>query len=372
MKMKKAIRIGLTTGLTGFLCLLLQAGDIAAQSANTNGRGLTPELTAKLAAMPLKCIGTEWPNKTGHKSVAASDHVLLPSELHPSFYGCLDWHSSVHGHWMLLRLLRLYPEFSERDRVVEVLGRSFQPEKLMAEAAYFGKYGDYTFERTYGWAWLLKLDQELSMMKDSRSVNWRASLKPLRDTMVTLWKRFLPKQTYAIRVGTHGNTAFGMGFALDWARAEGDTAFEQLLVEKAKEHFGMDRKIPAHLEPNGSDFFSPSLEAAELMSAIMLPGDFVKWFDRYYTKEGIERITSTPVVSDRTDYQLVHLDGLSLTRAWCMQHIAKSLPPKHRYRALFERTADEFIVKALPHVTSGNYGGDHWLASFAVYALTGK
>jgi hypothetical protein len=339
-------------------------------SVITRAQMLTEDIAVKLSRMPMHCINAEWPNKTSHLSDGKADHILLPSELHPSFYGCLDWHSSVHGHWLLVRVLKMFPQISNRDTIINCLNNSFVDEKIRLEAAYFSKYtASNTYERTYGWAWLLQLDKELLTWDSKEARQWRKALQPLTDTIVKLWKTYLPKQTYPNRTGVHPNTAFGLAFALDWARASGDTAFANVIEKKARLFYLDNQKVPAYFEPDGSDFFSPTLEAADLMRRVLKKKDFTAWFNTYYDTRSINRLTQLPVVSDRTDYQIVHLDGLSLSRAWCMKGIASSLTDGHPIKKKFTDTANSFIKATLPNVISGNYGGDHWLATFALYAL---
>ena len=332
---------------------------------------LTDEIAAKLAEKPVKCINQEYPNKTAHVINAEKDAVLTPLQLHPSFYGCFDWHSSVHGHWMLVRLLKSKPHLANKEEIIELLNSSFQPEKLKEEAQYFTKYAiSMNFERTYGWAWLLKLDEELLTWDHPKAKEWHQNLKPLTDEILRLWKVYLPKQTYPNRTGVHPNSAFAMAFAIDWARASKDTIFENQLTEKAKYFYLKDEKTPAYLEPDGSDFFSPSLEIADLMRRILPQKEFVKWFNGFYEKRSIANISQIPIISDINDFQTVHLVGLSFTRAWTMKGISKSLPNNHPLKNQFATTSDKFLANALPLLFQGNYGGDHWLASFAVYALS--
>ncbi len=339
-------------------------------SISVTAQKLDENTAANLARLPLRCITNEYPNKVNHSAEADADARLLPHELHPSFYGCLDWHSSVHGHWLLVRVLKQFPTISNRDSIIATLNNSFQSDKILAEADYFTKYKNTnTFERTYGWAWLLKLDQELITWNDPNAKQWHETLQPLIKKVVSIWKAFLPKQTYPNRTGVHPNTAFGLVFALDWSRVSGDTAFEHLIIAKAKEHYLDNTNTPAYLEPDGTDFLSPSLEIADLMMRVLSKEKFVSWLSHFYSAKSIQRITTMPVVNDRTDMMIVHLDGLSLSRAWCMKGIASVLPSTHPWKKLFAQKADEFLTNALPHVTSGNYGGDHWLASFALYAL---
>ena len=205
---------------------------------------------------------------------------------------------------------------------------------------------------------------------DPMARRWHAALQPLTQKVVQLWKNFLPKQTYPNRSGVHPNTAFGLVFAIDWARRVRDTSFENLIIKSAKTYYLNSIATPAYLEPDGSDFLSPSLEIADLMRRVLSKTAFVEWLNKFYEPRSISRITQTPVVSDRTDFQIVHLDGLSLSRAWCMKGIAAQLPSSHPLKKKFETTAADFLKQALPNVTSGNYGGDHWLASFALYALS--
>lgn len=333
----------------------------------------TDEVAQKLAEKPLHCIHQEYPNKTAHVINTPKDAVMTPQELHPSFYGCFDWHSSVHGHWMLVRILKLKPNFSKFNETVAILDQSFRPEKIKTEADYFTKFEvAKNFERTYGWAWLLKLDEELATWNHPKAKEWHQNLKPLTNEIVRLWKEYLPKQTYPNRTGVHPNTAFAMAFAIDWARAVGDKNFENQLVEKSKYFYLKDQNTPAYLEPDGSDFFSSSLQIADLMWRILPQKDFTNWLNQFYNKKSLENISKIPIISDINDYQTVHLVGLSFTRAWCMNGIAAALPKQHRWKKHFSETSDQFLANALPLVFQGNYGGDHWLASFAVYALSAE
>ena len=334
---------------------------------------LTDEIALKLSEKPLHCISEEYPNKTGHVINAQKDALLTPQQLHPVFYGCLDWHSSVHGHWMLVRLLKTNASISNSEQIMNVLETSFQPDKIKEEASYFTKYEvAKNFERTYGWAWLLKLDEELATWEHPKAKIWRQSLKPLTNEILRLWKDYLPKQTYPNRTGVHPNSAFGLAFALDWARATEDKVFEQQLIEKSKYFYLKDNKTPAYLEPDGSDFFSPSLQIADLMRRILPQKEFIIWLNKFYEKKSLQNISQIPVISDINDYQTVHLVGLSFTRAWCMKGIANTLPENHKWKHHFNRTSEKFLSNAIPLVFQGNYGGDHWLASFAVYALSVK
>lgn len=331
---------------------------------------LTLEGAEHLAALPLKCIGQEYPNDPNHLSSSDSDQLRTPRQIHPAFYGCLDWHSCVHGHWMLVRLLKLFPEIKDAANIRAVLDKTFAPENILAEAAYFNTATSRTFERTYGWGWALKLQQELLTWNDPDAKKWSQSLQPLTDTILNLWTTFLPKQTYPSRTGTHGNTAFGLVFALDYARAVGNKSFEKAIITTAKKLFNTDKNIPALWEPNGYDFLSPSLEEADLMRRILPTGQFIKWFNSFYSTAGLKNMLQLPVVSDRTDYLIVHLDGLCFSRSWCMRGIAEKLPITDKRRKILQAAAIHQLNAGLNNVVTGGYGGEHWLASFAVYALS--
>ncbi len=326
---------------------------------------------ARLAELPLHCIRQEYPNKTAHTIESAADAQLTPRQLHPAFYGCLDWHSSVHGHWMLVRLLKTNPGMAKEAAIRATLADSFTREAVSGELTYFKTYKlANTFERTYGWAWLLKLDEELRDWDDPQGKQWSAALQPLTNLIVELWSAYLPKQTYPNRTGVHPNTAFGLVFALDWARAAKHGKFEAQILERGKNYYLSNIAVAAIQEPDGTDFLSPSLEVADLMRRVLPPAEFPAWFNKYLSASALANVTKPPKVSDRSDYQIVHLDGLSLSRAWCLQGIAGALPPRNARRQQLIAAAKQLVDAALPHVTAGNYGGEHWLASFAVYALS--
>lgn len=333
--------------------------------------GLSEAGASFLAQLPLHCIQTEYPNKPNHTIETAQEVALSPKQLHPSFYGCLDWHSSVHGHWMLVKILKTYPNLPETQQIIAMLENSFSTENLQKEADYFNQYKlAKGFERTYGWAWVLKLDEELLTWDSPMAKRWHKSLQPLTQVIVQRWMEYLPKQTYPNRTGVHPNTAFGMVFALDWARTTKNSAFEQLLVQRSKDYYFKNKAVAAMLEPDGTDFLSPSLEIADLMRRVLAPQAFVQWFNQFYTAEGLKNVLQLPIVSDRSDYQIVHLDGLALSKAWCLLGIAKQLPKTDLRKKQFQEKATTFLQKTLPNIANGNYGGDHWLGSFAMYALS--
>jgi hypothetical protein len=333
---------------------------------------LTQAEASHFASLALKCINRELPNKPEHVINSSTD-VQSPRALHPAFYGCYDWHSSVHGHWMLVRLLKTFETLPESKQIRKAINENITVDNIRAEAAYLAQPNRQSFERTYGWAWLLKLAEELHSWDDSDGDAWADALQPLVDTIVKSYKNFLPKQTYPIRTGVHPNTAFGLALALDYAKTIGDHDFESLLAERSRTYFGKDVNYPGAWEPGGEDFFSAALMEADLMRRVMKPGEFDMWFQRFLpgVAQGNPVALMEPaIVTDRTDPKLVHLDGLNLSRAWCMRSIAKALPAGSPSRLALSKAADKHASAALAHVASGDYAGEHWLASFAIYLLT--
>jgi len=337
---------------------------------------LNTETASGFARIALDCVGREFPNKPGHV-MNDSTEVEPPSALHPAFYGCFDWHSSVHGHWMLVRLLGLFPEMPEADEIRRALARDLTADNIMAEAEYFRQEGRASFERTYGWAWLLKLAEETGRSSDPEVRKWRENLQPLVEVIRERYMEFLPRQTYPIKRGVHPNTAFGISFALDFARAEGDTELEELLIDTSMKYFYYCGVVecPAWWEPDGDDFFSPCLMIGDLMRKVLPGGKFKQWLARFLPelRYGIPESLLVPAeVSDRTDPKIVHLDGLNLSRAWCMRGIAAALPEGDDRRTILEESACAHAEATLPHIASGSYEGEHWLASFAVFLLAGE
>jgi hypothetical protein len=333
---------------------------------------LNSKQASAFARLALKGLSKEYPNKPEHVLSGPAD-VKAPVALHPAFYGSYDWHSSVHGHWMLVRLIRLFPELKEAPEIRAVLSAHLTPENLKTEAEYFARKDSRSFERPYGWAWLLKLAQELNGWDDPDARRWAKNLRPLAEVIVTRYLEFFPKQTYPIRTGVHPNTAFGLSFAHDYARSVGDSKLIGLVVERARSYFGADIDVPAAWEPGGADFFSPSLIEADLMRRVLAPAEFRVWLTRFLpgaARSEPRALFEPATVTDRTDPQLVHLDGLNLSRAWCMRSIAAALPDDEAARAALESSAARHARAALEHVASGDYAGEHWLASFAVYLLS--
>ena len=349
---------------------------VAAQTkpdmAATTNLSLSQENASHFAQLALKCVSREFPNKPDHVINDAND-VKSPRAMHPSFYGCFDWHSSVHGHWMLVRLLRLFPALPEAARIRNALNANLAAENITVEVAYLSQENRQSFERTYGWAWLLKLAEELHDWKDEDGARWSQNLTPLADALVAKYIAFLPKQTYPIRTGVHPNTAFGIAFALDYARTVKNEKFASLLEERSRTYYGNDANYPGAWEPGGEDFFSPAMMEADLMRRVLKPSDFVSWFHKFLPDiEGGKPsgLLAPATVSDRSDPKIVHLDGLNLTRAWCMRNIATALPASDPVRKVLAQSAKAHAEDALAHVASGDYAGEHWLASFAVYLLS--
>ncbi|MFO0965430.1 MAG: DUF2891 domain-containing protein [Gemmataceae bacterium] len=324
---------------------------------------------ARFAQLALKGIQREYPNKPGDVLSSAED-VKPPRATHPAFFGSYDWHSAVHGHWMLVRLLRLFPDLPERDAIRKALAANLSAKNLKAEADYFSRPGTQSYERPYGWSWLLKLAEELHGWDDADGKKWSKNLKPLADVLARRYVSYFPKQTYPIRSGVHSSTAFGLTFALDYARAAGDKELARVIEERARKYFGKDVDAPARWEPDGADFFSPSLMEADLMRRVMPAKEFAAWFHRFLpgiAKGEPKTLLEPATVSDRSDPQIVHLDGLNLSRAWCMRSIAAALPKDDRARRVLTEAARRHAAAGLEHVASGDYVGEHWLASFAVY-----
>jgi hypothetical protein len=356
-----------------FAILALGAVSTKAQmTAWLPNMSLTQSQASRFASLALKCISREYPNKPEHVMNNSRD-VDNPKKLHPAFYGCFDWHSSVHGHWMLVRLLRTFPNLPEAAQIRKAIDANLKAENIAGEVVYLKQPNRQSFERTYGWAWLLKLAEELSLWDDSDGKRWSRELQPLVDALVNQYITFLPKQTYPIRTGVHPNTAFGLAFAIDYAKTAGDEKLRALIAERSRTYFGKDASYPGNWEPGGEDFFSPALMEADLMRRVMKPAEFRRWFHRFLpqlTMQGSRNLLRPAIVTDRTDPKLVHLDGLNLSRAWCMRSIVSALPAADASRRVLAESARAHAADALAHVASGDYAGEHWLASFAVYLLS--
>lgn len=322
--------------------------------------------------MALSGIDREYPYKPGDVLAGAQD-VVAPRVKHPVFYGHFDWHSSVHGHWMLVRLLRLHPQAIWAQEVRGVLDKHFTEKALAAEAAHFSIKENKSFERMYGWAWVMRLGVELRTWDDADAKRWATYLQPLENQLAALMKEYLPKLEWPVRCGFHPETAFPLSQFFDWSVVTRDDAMQQLIREKARRFYGKDRDYPVSYEPSGNDFFSPGLNVADLMRRVLTEKEFSLWLHEYFPDlaEGKLGNLLTPAhVSDPGDGHLIHLAGLNLTRAWTMKGIAHSLQENDGRRKILLESAAAHTLAGLQHVSSGHYEGEHWLASFAVYLLT--
>jgi len=334
-------------------------------------RSMTLEQAEGFVKLALAGIDREFPNKTGHVTTGPDD-LRTPRAMHPVFYGHFDWHSSVHGHWMLLRLLKRFPDAPFAAEVRRVLKQRLTDVGLKAEADYFQPKENRGFERMYGWAWALRLATELHGWDDPDGRQWAANLKPLERQLTSLSKEYLPKLDWPVRCGFHPESAFALSQMLDYAHSIGDRDFEMLLKAKARSFYLKDQAYPTAYEPSGNDFFSPGLNVADLMRRVLSRDEFGAWLSAYLPRlaAGEAGNLLIPVsVSDATDGQLVHLAGLNLSRAWTMRGIASGLPESDVRRKILLESASKHSAAGLPMVTSGHYEGDHWLASFAVYLL---
>ncbi|CAN5683314.1 DUF2891 domain-containing protein [soil metagenome] len=373
---------------SAILCLLVLASQTLQASverslprSNREGFVISQEQASHFARLALKCTRKEYPNKIEH-AMSDANQVATPKLLHPAFYGCYDWHSSVHGHWLLAHLLRLYPELPEDRAIRETLNANLTEENIRAEDDYFKASGRQSYERPYGWAWFLKLHEELYLWNDADAQKWFKALQPLADTIAQKYVDFFGKLTYPIRVGTHFNSAFGLSFALDYAnsvkssnpeRQQALNKLKERIVESSRRYYMPDVNYPAAWEPGGDDFLSGALIEADLMRRVLKPREFRRWFYRFLRgiAQGRPNNLLTPaVVSDRSDPKIVHLDGLNLSRAWCMRNIASTLPRTNPARRVLVESAKRHAEATLKHVSSGSYEGEHWLASFAVYMLS--
>jgi hypothetical protein len=333
---------------------------------------LTSDLASHFARTALGHVTREWPNKMDHVLTGPED-VRGPRELHPIFFGSFDWHSCVHGHWLLARLLRRFPDLPQAGAIRALFDDQFTQNKVAGEVAYLARPSARGFERPYGWAWLLMLQGELARHSSDDGRRWAATLKPLADAFVARFHDYLPLATYPVRMGLHANTAFALILARDYAAAVGDTTLAALCAQRARHWYLADTNCNA-LEPSQSDFLSPTLIVAACLRGVLPDAEFRNWFAAYLpsAQYGEPATLFTPAtVADRSDGQIAHLDGLNLSRAWCWRLIADVLPANDSLRARAEAAIAVHLQSALPHV-AGDYMGEHWLASFALLALDPK
>ncbi|HSQ33019.1 MAG TPA: DUF2891 domain-containing protein [Gemmatimonadaceae bacterium] len=324
---------------------------------------------SKLASLVLAHVRQEYPNKLDHALTGPHD-LAPPSVLHPVFYGSFDWHSNVHGYWLLATLYRRLPSLPERARIRSLFDEQLTVDKVAGELAYLNQPSRGAFERPYGWAWLLMLAAELARADSAEGGRWHAALAPLARAFADHFRAFLPKAAYPIRVGTHFNTAFALSLALEYADACDDADLAALVRTKAHAWYGGDRDCQAW-EPGGDDFLSPALVEAECMRRVFAPDDWSRWMDGFLPRlaSGEPRTLFVPAnVSDRSDGKIAHLDGLNLSRAWCWRSIAQGWGERDPRRAAALESANAHLRASLPHVAD-DYAGSHWLATYALLAL---
>ena len=316
----------------------------------------------RLARLPLDCISTPLPYKAGH-TISKAEDLAMPQNHHPAFYGCFDWHSAVHGHWSLVYLMKTFPDLEATAEAREKLNQNLTKENIEKEVAYFSM-NRYTksFERTYGWAWLLKLQEELYTWDDPDAKRWYENIRPLAAYISTAYVDYFPKLVYPIRVGEHTNTAFGLSFAYDYAQKVGDEPLKKMIEESALRFYQNDSSCPINWEPSGYDFLSPCLQEVDIMRKVLPRVSFQSWLLEFLPELYAGEMTLEPgKIIDRTDGKLVHLDGLNFSRAWCLY----PLTGNDNARTL----ADQHLDYSLQKITDGDYAGQHWLASFALYAF---
>ncbi len=341
-------------------------GSAAVNKAQDSNPEVKIELTLKeanrLAQLPLECIQNPLPYKSGIV-IAKEEDLAMPIVHHPAFYGCFDWHSAVHGHWSLVYLMKEFPKLAEKEKAMKMLSENLTAENIKTELAYFSLNDQSkTFERTYGWAWLLKLAEELYTWDIPQAQDWYKNLKPLTDHLAASYQTYLPKLVYPIRVGEHSNTGFGLSFAYDYSVTVGDAALKSSIETQAMRLYEADAGCPITWEPSGYDFLSPCLQEMDIMRKIMDDTQFEKWSQAFLPDLFKGKLDLEPGrVKDRSDGKLVHLDGLNFSRAWCLYSLKNCNNCK--------RIADRHLDYSLSKITDGDYAGQHWLASFALYAF---
>ena len=359
--------------LLPLIALICQGSPLAADEVAAGAAaGLTAGEADRFAKLALDCVGREYPNKIAHVLSSDAD-VRPPRELTPAFFGCFDWHSSVHGHWLLARLARRFLGAPFVPAARSALSRSLTEANVAAEVAYLEGSGRATFERPYGLAWLLQLAAELREWDDPEAKGWSAALAPLEKAAARRLADWIPKLAWPIREGEHNQTAFAFGLILDWARGAGDDAMARLVAEKSRALYGKDKECPLRYEPSGQDFLSPCVAEADLMRRVFSRELFAVWLRLFLPRlpSGKSASWLVPTVSpDRTDGKLAHLDGLNLSRAWMLEGVAAALSPRDRRRASLLAAARAHRSAGLAAVTGEHYEGGHWLGTFAVYLVS--
>lgn len=326
---------------------------------------LTIEQAERLVALPLKCAEQEYPNKL-QQVLNSKKELDEPSDIHPAFYGCFDWHSSVHGHWLMVALIKRFPELSQREEILTQLAEHLSKKNIEEEIKVFSVPGNTSFERTYGWAWVLKLQLELDSWDHPLGKECGNNLRPLSNLFCEKYVDFLPKLVYPIRKGEHVNTAFGLIFAYDYAKTQNSTILLESIVKRSKDFYLKDTLYPLRFEPSGYDFLSPAFEEIDIMRRVLTPTEFNSWLKKFLPELFDNNFKLEPgKINDRTDGKLVHLDGLNFSRAWCLNALTDSTPELSHLKLI----AENHINTSLPNIVDGDYMGEHWLASFALLAL---
>lgn len=372
------VRVAAAASITLVLVLIGGcAGPGGGRSAGASVIVVAPPLDAatagRFAALALACVQKEYPNKIAHVLNSPAD-VKPPHELTPAFYGCYDWHSAVHGHWLLARVARAFPDAPFAREAVAALAANITPAHVAGEVGYLLAPGRETFERPYGLAWLLQLAGELREWNTPEARALSASLAPLETAGADRFSAWVEKLAYPIREGEHAQTAFAFGLALDWARAY-RPALAALLERRIREFHAADRDCPIAYEPSGQDFLSPCLAEADLMRRVLPPAEFATWltgFLPHLPADGSAGWLPIGVVTDKTDGKLAHLDGLNLSRAWMLDGTASGLPATDPRRGSLLAAARAHADSGLAAVTGEHYEGGHWLGSFAAYLITGR
>lgn len=356
----------------GPLAVVLSALLLSIPAAIVTAQVAEQDFAARFAGLALDCVHREYPNKIAHVLQDDQD-VAAPRELTPAFFGCYDWHSSVHGHWLLARLARTYPEAEYSQAARDALAQSLTSANIDTEVVYFGGTGRVSFERPYGIAWLLQLAAELREWQEPLAADWSINLVPVEKLAAQRIRDWLPKLEYPIRSGEHSQTAFAFGLILDWARTTGDENLEVLVYTRGLTYYFRDEDCPLDYEPSGQDFLSPCLAEADFMRRLLEPKIFAFWLTRFLPEiltDGSDDWLRPVAVSDPGDPKLAHLDGLNLSRAWMLDGIAHSLPGGDDRRTSILAAALAHREAGLAAVTGERYEGGHWLGSFATYLVT--
>ena len=348
-----------------FIATLAAAGAVRAEA-------LDEAAAARFTQLALDCVHKEYPNKIAHFMTGDAD-LKPPRQLTPAFYGCYDWHSSVHGHWLLARVIKLFPKSEVAGKARVALAQSLTASNIAAEVAYITAPGRESFERPYGIGWLLQLAAELRTSDDRQLREWSAALAPLEDAGAKKLSTWLPKLSYPIRIGEHDQTAFAFGLVWDWAQTVHNSEMQALLREKAKQFYLADKTCPLAYEPSGQDFLSPCLAEADFVRRVLEPREFARWLTAFLPQVPSDGTTAwLPVarITDRSDPKLAHLDGLNLSRAWMLEGIARGLPADDKRRNALRASSAQHRDASLGSVTSDHYVGSHWLGTFALYGAS--